>query len=80
MRAQVASAGTLTLEELWQWDTSGYLVLPGVMDARWLAAANSALDAVGETEGGEMPTSNLPDAWWEQTSDSLAPRGFPASR
>ena len=36
------------------------------MDAGWLAAANAALDAVGGTAGGEMPTGNLPDAWREQ--------------
>ena len=29
---RIAGAGTLTPEELWQWDTFGYLVLPGVMD------------------------------------------------
>jgi ectoine hydroxylase-related dioxygenase (phytanoyl-CoA dioxygenase family) len=32
--------------ELWFWDVRGYLVVRGVMDADWLAAANRAIDAV----------------------------------
>jgi len=31
-------------DELWFWDIRGYLVVRGVMDAEWLAAANAAID------------------------------------
>ncbi len=32
-------------EEFFKWDLNGYLVVPGVMDATWLQAANAAVDA-----------------------------------
>ena len=32
-------------EEFFKWDLNGYLVVPGVMDAEWLQAANAAVDA-----------------------------------
>jgi hypothetical protein len=38
--------------ELWHWDTRGYLVIPGVMDEAWLAAANAALDPASGVELG----------------------------
>ena len=42
-------------DELWFWDVRGYLVLRGVMDEEWLAAANSAIDVVLELQ------DDLPD-------------------
>jgi len=42
-------------DEYWFWDVRGYLVLRGVMDEEWLAAANSALDAALEMQ------ESLPD-------------------
>ena len=32
-------------KEFWFWETFGYLIVPGVMDTEWLAAANAAIDA-----------------------------------
>ena len=37
-------------DELWFWDVRGYLVLRGVMDEAWLAAANRAIDAALEAQ------------------------------
>ena len=42
-------------DEYWFWDVRGYLVLRGVMDEEWLAAANRALDLVVEMQ------DSLPD-------------------
>jgi len=36
--------------ELWFWDVRGYLVMRGVMDEEWLAAANRAVDAAMEMQ------------------------------
>jgi hypothetical protein len=36
--------------ELWFWDVRGYLVLRGVMDEDWLAAANRAIEATLEDQ------------------------------
>eukprot|EP01043_Picozoa_sp_COSAG02_P007208 COSAG02_NODE_213_length_28704_cov_69.390177_3_plen_384_part_00 len=41
--------------ELWFWDTLGYLVIPNVMDAAWLAAANDVLDPHTGVERVEVP-------------------------
>ena len=41
-------------EELWFWDVRGYLVLRGVMDEEWLAAANRAVDFALEMQD-ELP-------------------------
>ena len=41
--------------ELWFWDVRGYLVLRGVMDEDWLAAANRAIEATLEDQ------PNLPE-------------------
>jgi len=41
--------------DYWFWDVRGYLVLRGVMDEEWLAAANRALDMVVEMQ------DSLPD-------------------
>jgi ectoine hydroxylase-related dioxygenase (phytanoyl-CoA dioxygenase family) len=40
--------------ELWFWEVRGYLVLRGVMDEDWLAAANRAIDAALEAQP-ELP-------------------------
>jgi hypothetical protein len=32
-------------EEVWHWDTRGYLVCPQIMDAAWLRQANDVLDS-----------------------------------
>lgn len=41
-------------KEFWFWETYGYLIVPGVMDSEWLAAANAAVDAhESETRVGE---------------------------
>ena len=40
---------------LWFWDTLGYLVIPNVMDAAWLAAANAVLDPHTGVERVEVP-------------------------
>ena len=39
------TSGPIDHEEFFKWDLNGYLVIPGVMDAAWLQAANDAVDA-----------------------------------
>ena len=71
-------------EELWFWDVRGYLVLRGVMDAPWLAAANQAVDAAIELQDSlpeghptrieEVPEQVLREndwTWPEDTSPRL---------
>ena len=48
------------------------LLTGACLSAGWLAAANAALDAVGGTAGGEMPTGDLPDAWRGQGGTRLS--------
>lgn len=43
----------LTAAQKQQLDTDGYTVLPGVMDADWLAALRLAFDSIHEAEGEE---------------------------
>ena len=57
-------ASNIDHKEFWFWETYGYLIVPGVMDGEWLAAANAAVDAheseirVGEdTSGGSAVSS-----------------------
>ena len=38
-------AGNIDHKEFWFWETYGYLIINGVMDEEWLAAANAAVDA-----------------------------------
>ena len=40
-------------KEFYYWDLCGHLVLPGVMDAGWLAAANEAVDAHANPNPGK---------------------------
>ena len=71
-------------DEYWFWDVRGYLVLRGVMDAAWLAAANRALDAALEMQESLPPghptrIEDVPEQayrendyqWPEETSDRL---------
>jgi len=71
-------------EELWFWDVRGYLVLRGVMDEEWLAAANRSVDAALEMQDGlpeghptrieEVPEQALREndwKWPEETSPRL---------
>ena len=37
--------------EQWLWDLCGYMVIKGVMDPDWLAAANEAVDAMERDTG-----------------------------
>jgi len=61
--------------ELWFWEVRGYLVLRGVMDEAWLAAANGAIDAALEAQPDlpdghpnvleEVPEQALRENDWE---------------
>ena len=61
--------------ELWFWDLRGYLVLRGVMDEEWIAAANRAIDATMEAQSTlpeghpsaieEVPEQALRENDWE---------------
>ena len=61
--------------ELWFWEVRGYLVLRGVMDVAWLAAANDAIDATLESQSSlpaghpsaieEVPEQALRENDWE---------------
>jgi ectoine hydroxylase-related dioxygenase (phytanoyl-CoA dioxygenase family) len=42
-------------KELWFWDVRGYLVVRGVMDEAWLAAAHQAIDATIAAQGDLPP-------------------------
>ncbi len=70
--------------ELWFWDVRGYLVLRGVMDEEWLAAANRAIDMALEAqadlpEGHVTKLEDVPEqalrennwVWPEDTSPRL---------
>ncbi len=46
-------------DELWFWDVRGYLVLRGVMDEEWLAAANRAVDFALEMQD-DLPEDHRP--------------------
>ena len=72
-------------EELWFWDVRGYLVLRGVMDEEWLAAANRAIAFALEMqdelpEGHPSRVEDVPEQalrendwiWPEDTSPRLA--------
>ena len=72
-------------DELWFWDVRGYLVLRGVMDEEWIAAANLAIDAALEMQASlpeghpsrieEVPEQALREndwKWPEDTSPRLA--------
>ena len=44
--------------EQWLWDMCGYMVIKGLMDPAWLAAANEAVDAMeGEDPAAAAPTT-----------------------
>jgi hypothetical protein len=71
-------------EELWFWDVRGYLVLRGVMDEQWLAAANAAVEFALENQDSlpeghpsrieEVPEQALREndwVWPENTSPRL---------
>jgi ectoine hydroxylase-related dioxygenase (phytanoyl-CoA dioxygenase family) len=45
-------------DELWFWDVRGYLVLRGVMDEEWLAAAHGAIDMALEAQD-DLPDGHL---------------------
>jgi len=61
--------------ELWFWDVRGYLVLRGVMDEAWIAAANRSIDAALEAQPDlpsghpsaieEVPEQALRENDWE---------------
>ena len=44
-RTERSPAEVAAARDLWFFDTRGYLVVKGVMDAAWLGAANEAFDA-----------------------------------
>jgi hypothetical protein len=51
---RVALASTREAAERWFFDTHGYIVIPNVMDAEWLAQANAAVDlAMGSDDYNE---------------------------
>ena len=66
--------------ELWFWDVRGYLVVRGVMDEEWLAAANRAIDAVLEMQDSlpeghpsrieEVPEQALRENDWKWPEDT----------
>ena len=59
--------------EVWQWETQGYLVVPGVMGAEWLAAANAAIDACRQDPAVARPIG-ASELWQEpDCSPSLLP-------
>jgi len=46
-------------DEFFLWDLQGYLILPGVMDADWIAAADAAIEANADRlTGGHKPPGN----------------------
>ena len=51
--------------ERWRWDVSGMLILRGVMDEAWLAAAHDAIDYItgAQPRGDEAPVFADPEAW-----------------
>ena len=67
-------------DELWFWDVRGYLVLRGVMDEEWLAAANRAVDfALGMQDDlpedhpsrlEEVPEQALRENGWKWPDDT----------
>tara|TARA_B100000809_G_scaffold215078_1_gene220158 strand:- start:1896 stop:3533 length:1638 start_codon:yes stop_codon:yes gene_type:complete len=66
--------------ELWFWDVRGYLVLRGVMDEEWLAAANRAVDYTLEIQDSlpeghpsrieEVPEQALRENDWKWPEDT----------
>jgi hypothetical protein len=50
--ARIELAVTREAAERWFFDTHGYLVIPDVMDAEWLAQANAAVDVAMRLPGG----------------------------
>lgn len=54
-------------EEVWWWDTFGYLLLRGVMTPDWVAEANAALDANMDKLAGAHPD-------WTDKGDAWSPR------
>lgn len=68
------------LHELWFWDVRGYLVLRGVMDEAWLAAANLAVDAALEAQDSlpaghpsaieDVPEQALRENHWKWPEDT----------
>ena len=68
--------------ELWFWDVRGYLVVRGVMDAPWLAAANRAINAIladqPKLPAGhpsaieEVPEQALRENGWEWPEETSA--------
>ena len=67
-------------EELWFWDVRGYLVVRGVMDEEWLAAANAAVDFAADNAANlpeghpsaleEVPEQALRENDWEWPEDT----------
>lgn len=65
--------------ELWFWDVRGYLVLRGVMDEDWLAAANRAIEATLEDQTHPAAIEEVPEqalrendwVWPDDTSPRL---------
>lgn len=71
-------------KELWFWDVNGYLVLRGVLDEEWLAAAHRSIDAMMATQSSlpsghpsaleEVPEAILRENGWqwpEETSERI---------
>eukprot|EP01052_Picozoa_sp_SAG31_P005517 SAG31_NODE_243_length_19342_cov_12.906459_20_plen_419_part_00 len=40
----------MKLHEVWQWETQNYLIVSGVMDKEWIAAANLAIDTFRDSK------------------------------
>ena len=67
-------------EELWQWDTQGYVIVRGVMDKEWLVAANEAL---GVYRNDQSIVSQLGDPDFIHEDDcvaSLRPHNYGTSK
>ena len=81
--------GAPTSKELWFFDLTGYLVVPGVMDAQWLRAAHEAYEWGHRTgaltqpphqeppPGGNPLQDGLPGAQWSGEG-RLGPLTLPA--
>eukprot|EP01052_Picozoa_sp_SAG31_P020058 SAG31_NODE_1490_length_8134_cov_3.892968_5_plen_281_part_00 len=61
-------------EEMWCWNTTGFLTVKGVMDRDWLRAANTALDHYRD-DPDVVGTVGASELWpWPDCSSTLAPQ------
>ena len=68
--------------ELYRWDTAGHIVLRGVMDEAWLAAARAAIASLPTTHTDRVPADHIHGSFFAGmaggTAFELPPGGVPA--